>query len=201
VERCPFATEECEQYHPDLESAPGDPEHRSRCHFVDDVDRLRTEAADPETWGGTASGDATEAAPGDESVLEATGVKKYFDSDSGLLDSILGRDSTPVKAVDDVSFDVKEGEIFGIVGESGCGKSTLGRTLLNLHHATDGTISLNGDAIDDIPNEEFRRAAQMIFQDPFESLNPRMTIQQTITEPLALLSEDLSYSERISVAE
>ena len=201
VERCPFATDECEQYRPELASAPGAPDHRSRCHFVDEVDRLREEAADPETWGGVPSGDASAAEPGDESVLEATGVRKYFDADSGLLDSILGREPTPVKAVDGVSFDVKEGEIFGIVGESGCGKSTLGRTLLNLHPATEGTISLDGDAVGDIPNEEFRRAAQMIFQDPFESLNPRMTIQQTVTEPLALLNDDLSYSERIAVAE
>jgi len=201
VERCPFATEECEQYRPGLASAPGAADHRSRCHFVDEVDRLREEAADPETWGGAAGGDADDAEPGERSVLAAEGVRKYFDAESGLLDSILGREPTPVKAVDGVSFDVKEGEIFGIVGESGCGKSTLGRTLLNLHPATEGTISLDGDAIGDIPNEEFRRAAQMILQDPFESLNPRMTIQQTVTEPLALLNRDLSYSERTAVAE
>ncbi|MFD1567242.1 oligopeptide/dipeptide ABC transporter ATP-binding protein [Halolamina litorea] len=95
---------------------------------------------------------------------------------------------------------MKEGEIFGIVGESGCGKSTLGRTMLNLHQPTEGTMSLDGEAIGDIPNEEFRRAAQVIFQDPFESLNPRMTIQQTLTEPLALLDDDLTYTERIEVA-
>ncbi|GAB7013279.1 ABC transporter ATP-binding protein [Halolamina salina] len=201
VERCPFATDECEQYHPDLTAAPGAPDHRSRCHFVDEVDRLREEAADPATWGGAPGGDEAAAEPGDEAVFEAEGVRKYFDTGSGLLDSLLGRESTPVKAVDGVSFDVSEGEIFGIVGESGCGKSTLGRTMLNLHTATDGTISLNGESIDEIPNEEFRRRAQMIFQDPFESLNPRMTVQQTITEPLALLGEDLTYSERVAVAE
>ncbi|GAB7095168.1 ABC transporter ATP-binding protein [Halolamina litorea] len=209
VERCPFATEECESYRPELAAVDdgADPNaagsdadgHRSRCHYVDDVERLREDAADPETWGGIAGGgDAVE--PGDETVFAADGVKKYFDAESGLLDSILGREPTPVKAVDGVSFDVKEGEIFGIVGESGCGKSTLGRTMLNLHQPTEGTMSLDGEAIGDIPNEEFRRAAQVIFQDPFESLNPRMTIQQTLTEPLALLDDDLTYTERIEVA-
>ncbi|MFB6220242.1 MAG: dipeptide ABC transporter ATP-binding protein [Halolamina sp.] len=199
VERCPFATEECEQYRPDLQSAPGDPDHRSRCHYVDDVDRLREEAADPETWGGAPGGEES-VDIGDETVLDADGVSKYFDTGTGLVDSLLGREATPVRAVDGVSFDVKAGEIFGIVGESGCGKSTLGRSLLNLDPATAGTVSLDGEAIDDIPNEEFRRRAQIIFQDPFESLNPRLTVQQTITEPLALLTDDLSYSERVAVA-
>jgi len=201
VERCPFATEECDQYHPDLAAAGDDPDHQSRCHYVDEVDRLRREAAYPETWGGAAGGGEADAEPSEESVLEADGVKKYFDAERGLVDAVLGRERTPVKAVDGVSFDVKQGEIFGIVGESGCGKSTLGRTLLNLHPATEGTISLDGRDISEIPNEEFRKAAQMIFQDPFESLNPRMTVQQTITEPLALLNDDLSYSERVAVAE
>jgi peptide/nickel transport system ATP-binding protein len=199
VERCPFATDECEQYHPDLEPVPGGQTHRSRCHYVDEADRLREEAADPETWGGAPGVNET-VEPGDEVVLDVDGVRKYFDTGTGLVDSLLGREATPVKAVDGVSFDVKEGEIFGIVGESGCGKSTLGRTLLNLDPATEGEISLNGDAIGDIPNDEFRRRAQMIFQDPFESLNPRLTIQQTVTEPLALLG-DLSYAERVEVAE
>jgi peptide/nickel transport system ATP-binding protein len=199
VERCPFATEECEQNRPELQQAPGDTDHRSRCHYVDEVDRLREEAADPETWGGApASGEVPE--PGEELVLDADGVEKYFDTGTGLVDSLLGREPTPVKAVDGVSFDVHEGEIFGIVGESGCGKSTLGRTLLDLDPATAGSISLNGERIDEIPNAEFRRRAQIIFQDPFESLNPRLTVQQTITEPLALLTDDLTYSERVEVA-
>lgn len=198
VERCPFSTEECETYRPELQKAPGSAAHHSRCHFVDDVERLREEAANPETWGGTPD-IYDEVESSEEMVLDVDDVRKYYDTGTGLVDSLLGRESTPVKAVDGVSFDVREGEIFGIVGESGCGKSTLGRTLLNLDPATDGQISLNGEAITDIPNQEFRRRAQMIFQDPFESLNPRLTIQQTITEPLSLLS-NLGYAERVDMA-
>lgn len=198
VRRCPFATEECEQYRPELVGVD-DTDHHSRCHYVDEVDRLREEAADPETWGGAAGG-ADGIEPDENTVLEAEGVRKYFDAESGLLDSILGREPTPVKAVDGVSFDVHEGEIFGIVGESGSGKSTLGRTMLDLYSMTEGSISLDGQEIDEIPNEQFRRAAQIIFQDPFESLNPRMTIQQTITEPLALLEESIPYTERVEMA-
>jgi peptide/nickel transport system ATP-binding protein len=173
-------------------------EHRSRCHYVDEVDRLREEAADPETWGGGVAATA-DPTPSDESLLEVDSLRKYFDNQSGLLDTLLRREPTPVKAVDGVSFEVREGEIFGIVGESGCGKSTLGRTLLDLAPATDGTISFDGQRLDEVSNETFRRAAQIIFQDPFESLNPRLTVQQTITEPLALL-DDLTYAERVSVA-
>jgi peptide/nickel transport system ATP-binding protein len=199
VERCPFATEECEQYNPDLKRTDDSPDHRSRCHYVDEADRLRKEAADPETWGGGV-GDTGDPTPGENALVEADAVEKYFDDDQGLLDSLLGRETTPVRAVDGVSFDIREGEIFGIVGESGCGKSTLGRALLDLQPPTDGIVRFNNEPINDIPNREFRQAAQIIFQDPFESLNPRLTVRQTITEPMTLLGEDTTYSQRIARA-
>jgi peptide/nickel transport system ATP-binding protein len=199
VERCPFATEECEQYNPELQAVDGDREHRSRCHYVDEADRLREEAADPETWGGGV-GDTGDPTPGENALVEADGVEKYFDNEQGLLDSLLGREATPVRAVDGVSFDVHEGEIFGVVGESGCGKSTLGRALLNLQPPTGGVVRFDGEAVDDVPNREFRQAAQIIFQDPFESLNPRLTVRQTVVEPMTLLGEDTTYSQRVARA-
>ncbi|MFB6076690.1 MAG: oligopeptide/dipeptide ABC transporter ATP-binding protein, partial [Candidatus Nanohaloarchaea archaeon] len=116
-----------------------------------------------------------------------------------LVDTLLRRELTPVKAVDGVSFEVREGEIFGIVGESGCGKSTLGRTLLNLESPTGGTIRLKGTEVGTGDQRTFRQDAQIIFQDPFESLNPRLTVRQTIMEPISLLVEEMSYSQRLEL--
>ena len=120
-------------------------------------------------------------------VLEVTGLKKYFKLQSGLL----RRKVSVRKAVDDVNFNVRHGEIVGLVGESGCGKTTTGLSVLRGLEPTSGSIKMYVDnqEIDLMQlNKEqlrtFRRHAQMIFQDPFASLNPRMTIFDTITEPL-----------------
>jgi oligopeptide/dipeptide ABC transporter ATP-binding protein len=120
-------------------------------------------------------------------VLEVTGLKKYFTLRSGLL----RRKVSVRKAVDDVNFNVRHGEILGLVGESGCGKTTTGLCVLRGLEPTGGSIKMNVEnrAVDLMQlNKEqlrtFRRHAQMIFQDPFSSLNPRMTIFDTVTEPL-----------------
>ncbi|MFW5911184.1 MAG: ABC transporter ATP-binding protein [Halolamina sp.] len=115
-----------------------------------------------------------------EPFLEVRDLKKYYD-DGGLL----GGD--PVKAVDDVSFDIREGETLGLVGESGCGKTTLGRTILNLETATAGEVRTEGTDVTSISGRELREwqsEAQMVFQDPDASLNERMTIGEIIREPL-----------------
>ena len=112
-------------------------------------------------------------------ILEVKGLKKYFEINTGLFKT------KPLKAVDDVSFSVRKGETFGLVGESGCGKTTVGRTILNLYTPTDGVIVFDGNAIKtkkDIIN--LRKRATMIFQDPYSSLNPRMTVSDIIGEPL-----------------
>ena len=112
-------------------------------------------------------------------TLEVIGLKKYFNVANGGL----------LHAVDDVSFKIERGETLGIVGESGCGKSTLGRTILRLHEPTAGKVIFDGMDICSFDKEEMRqmrKEMQIIFQDPYASLNPRFTISQIIEEPLKL---------------
>ena len=109
-------------------------------------------------------------------ILQVQGLKKYFRTPGGLL-----------HAVDDVSFDVPAGSTIGVVGESGCGKSTLGRTLLRLYEPTEGTVMFEGIDLASADKRTFaklRPKMQMIFQDPYSSLNGRMTVRQLIAEPL-----------------
>ena len=116
-------------------------------------------------------------------VLEVEDLKKHFPIRKGLLARTVGK----VYAVDGVSFSIAEGETLGLVGESGCGKSTVGRTLLRLIEPTAGTIRLDGTDITRIPKDElraFRRQMQIIFQDPFSSLNPRKSAGRIVGELL-----------------
>ena len=109
-------------------------------------------------------------------LLEVNNLKKYFPTSRGT-----------VHAVDDVSFFINEGETMGLVGESGCGKSTLGRTCIHLLESTAGTIKFAGKDVTHLDKKqlfEYRKNVQIIFQDPFSSLNPRMTIADTVSEPL-----------------
>ncbi|MBB6284388.1 ABC transporter ATP-binding protein [Geobacillus subterraneus] len=118
-----------------------------------------------------------------EPLLEVKGLKKYFPITGGIFGKQIGT----VKAVDDVTFTVYRGETLGIVGESGCGKSTTGRMLLRLIEPTDGSITFEGKEMKDLSKAELRRLRrdmQMIFQDPFASLNPRHTVEKILEEPL-----------------
>lgn len=111
-------------------------------------------------------------------LLSVEHLKKYFKTPKG-----------PLHAVDDVSFAIEQGQTLGVVGESGCGKSTLGRTIIHLTERTDGKIVFDGEDISDVKGNQLkrlRRDMQMIFQDPFSSLNPRMSVAQIISEPLRI---------------
>ena len=117
-------------------------------------------------------------------ILEVKGLKKYFDVRGGLNGKVVGQ----VKAVDDLSFSLFEGETFGLVGESGCGKSTAGRTILRLLEPTAGKIFFEGEDLAELGSMALRRKRrdfQMIFQDPYASLNPRMCVFDIVGEALA----------------
>lgn len=111
-------------------------------------------------------------------LLEVKNLKQYFPVKNGFGKTI------PLKAVDDVSFAIKPGETLGLVGESGCGKTTVGRTLLRLYKPTAGEIYFNGRQVTDKNMRGLRKEMQMVFQDPYSSLNPRMTVEDIIGEPL-----------------
>ncbi|NMU99019.1 ABC transporter ATP-binding protein, partial [Staphylococcus aureus] len=117
-----------------------------------------------------------------ENILEVNQIKKYYKIKTGLLQK-----TQYVKAVDDVSFSIKKGQTFGLVGESGCGKSTLGKVIIRLEDATSGSIIVNGEDITRLQGKKLRKSRQqyqMIFQDPYASLNPMQMVGDIISEPI-----------------
>ena len=111
-------------------------------------------------------------------LVEVRNLKQYFPITTGFLKT------TMLKAVDDVSFSIGRGETLGLVGESGCGKTTVGRTLLHLYKPTGGEVIFDGKPVGKDTMKEYRRRAQMVFQDPYSSLNPRMTVGDIVAEPI-----------------
>ena len=142
----------------------------------------------------------SQSSPGNSSLVIVENLKKHFPIHQGL---ILEREIGSVKAVDGISFSIQRGETLGLVGESGCGKTTAGRTILGLYPITEGEVTISGILVKTAQKEEMRllrRKAQMIFQDPYASLNPRWTVSAIISEPLRvhkLLANDKARDERV----
>ncbi len=182
--RCPYRLDACVQTDMILRDlAPG---HATACLRADEiVAGTLVQALPPAKSAATAT--TTESA---DPILKSNSLRKYFAvplSGSGFFSSKIAT----VKAVDDVSFSIAPGETLGLVGESGCGKTTVGRTVLKLEEPTEGTIRFTGvDITHSSPKQmrEIRRGIQVIFQDPYSSLNPRMTVGQIIGEPLHVYS-------------
>ena len=177
--RCAAKIHACETALPPLEQI--EPAHSSACLRAPEIAR-----AGMHSLGLAVGASAEPPAPkalGQELLLQVRGLKTYFEVSRGLL----GRKRVTVRAVDDVSFDLRRGETLGLVGESGCGKTTLGRTLLRLEKETAGSIVYDGVEITRAGSEQlkrYRRAIQPVFQDPYSSLNPRMMVGAIIAEPV-----------------
>lgn len=197
VERCPFATERCAIEMPMLQSVGEG--RTSACHYPDQAEAFRVKAALNATWAVVGerlnepvqgAGSFSPVSAETPLLLEVDKLQKHFPIEQGFLDSLRGRNKErKVNAVDGVSFDLREGEILGLAGESGSGKTTTGEMLVRLLDVTAGEIRFEGADIARLAGRElkqFRRRAQMIFQDPYQTLNPRFTIFDIVGEPLII---------------
>jgi len=193
ADRCEFAEDACRSG-PIAEESVSDGEHYTRCRRWETVmenpiqqGELSKQVDDPQSL---------------ETLVDLDDVKKHF-GEPGFFDRLLGN-TERVRAVDGVSFDVKESESVGLVGESGCGKSTLGQTILRLIDITDGTVTFRGEDIHELEGsdlKEFRSEAQVVFQNPDSSLNPKKNIGEIIERPLKLFTDKDKDERREKVEE
>ena len=187
--RCPMAEPRCGENRPPLE--PVDGEHLVACIRAGETATLTRRV----TTVSPVSVPAAEPARNGEVILEARQLTKHFPLARG---TILSRRFGTVKAVDGVDFVLRRGETLGLVGESGCGKTTTARLVLSLERPTSGGVFFRGRDIHSLGRHErggYRRAVQAVFQDPYSSLNPRLTIRTTVSEPLAQTEPDLTRAE------
>ncbi|WP_435197323.1 dipeptide ABC transporter ATP-binding protein [Natronomonas sp. EA1] len=193
--RCPFATEECADGHPPLVDSGA---QASACYHADEAERMQERASDPQTWGI----DAPEESDGrdlGEVIVETDGLEKWFEQSQPIVQDLLGEEPEYVKAVNGVDLDVRESEIVGVAGESGCGKSTLAEVISALQSQSGGEILIDGEPVDDLlaaDTQAFRSQVQFIFQDPFDSLNPRQRVRAAVGEPLKIQGHEPEVIDR-----
>jgi len=177
-DRCPRVFEPCQDTEPPLRQIA--PDHAVACHLYEDRARPAVSVRPSE------APQQFEAAPStDDLLLDARGVVKYFPIRRGVFQRVVGH----VKAVDGVDLAIRRGSTVALVGESGCGKTTLGKTLIRLLPPTAGAIHFDGKDLARLPEaalREFRRDAQIVFQDPYSSLDPRMTVREIVEEGLRI---------------
>jgi peptide/nickel transport system ATP-binding protein len=194
-QRCTMARGICNEEEPDLAPHAGG---GVRCHMFD--------PAKAEAW--RIGGRAPEAVaapplkvtvrePEPEALIEVHDLRKHFGEATGLVGRLLSAARPPVRAIDGINLTIKRGEVVGLVGESGSGKTTLGEVMLRLQAATSGGITFAGKDLRQIPEKEFRRRVQMIFQDPHASLSPRQRVASLLTEPYRI--HGIAAEEQLSV--
>lgn len=206
AERCPFVLDACHQTDPVLEKV-GD-NRSAACLRSQEMDALRQQAEDPTLWQhvevtqqfqdhpatapiALTADEAKHSTSGqnDNVLIEMRSVSKRFKIGGGLAGLLRGDKEQTVYAVNNISFTLKRGESLGLAGESGCGKSTTGKLLVKLVDASEGEILFDGLDLAKLDNEEtlaFRSRVQLMFQNPFEALNPRFTLYRSLTEPLII---------------
>jgi len=206
AERCPFVLDACHQTDPILEKV-GD-NRSAACLRSQEMDALRQQAEDPTLWQHVEVTQQFQDHPAtapialtadeakrstslqnDNVLIEMRSVSKRFKIGGGLAGLLRGDKEQTVYAVNNISFTLKRGESLGLAGESGCGKSTTGKLLVKLVDASEGEILFDGLDLAKLDNEEtlaFRSRVQLMFQNPFEALNPRFTLYRSLTEPLII---------------
>jgi peptide/nickel transport system ATP-binding protein len=202
--RCPFAQGRCHEIDPSLEALA--PDRRAACLRADEMDVLRQRAGDPQLWQETEAARqshgggkilvqgpngverSADGATG-SNLVEVKNVSKRYKIGGGLAGLLRGEAQQTVYAVNGISFTLRRGESLGIAGESGCGKTTVGKLLVKLLDPSEGRIIYDGHDLsthDDTALKAFRRRAQLMFQNPFEALNPRFTLYRSLAEPLLI---------------
>ncbi len=209
AERCPFAESRCHQQTPSLDEIA--PQHWAACLRAEEMDSLRQQAGDPLIWlkteaarqsangngrhfSGNHHDSAAEALPAvqiaaPQPLVEVRELSKRYHIGGGLAGLLRGQKPQTVYAVNRVSFSLQRGESLGLAGESGCGKTTTGKLLVKLLEPSAGQIVFDGQDMTGLSRRqlrEFRRRVQLMFQNPFEALNPRFTLYRSLAEPLII---------------
>mgnify|MGYP000403937879 CR=1 FL=1 len=212
ADRCPWAESECTMGQPPAEPVEGDASHEVACIRSHEMDELAAEYLDgdedePDATDESGVGaresdvDGFDTVDDEQPVLELSDLHKHFSASTNIIETarqkLFGGDgANAVRAVDGVEMKLEDNQIQGIIGESGCGKSTLLETIIGLNDPTEGEIRFKGESVSEFGKKErkqFRQDVQIIFQDPFNTLNPHFTVRETLREPLNV--HDIDYEE------